>query len=219
MFTLFLAKLCKSHTGPPPQCSYRVTGRSGAGDSLWISTPLRFVLFTSQKQFFFHVFQITWLTATGGLFLLWKSLHPSVPVMHLVTSAHARLTTNNCSALEICWHHRFNQVHFIFETFGSLGFLFVVLVVCWPVIHKEHICLFSIFSWPFRTCVLHNEFPGYAWIRWSCMLRHVTREKKKKKITSPLGHYFIKKKNLQWTYNVYSSRTIYVIKPPLNFNR
>lgn len=129
MFTPFLAKLCKSHTGPPPQCSYRVTGRSGAGDSLWISTPLRFVLFTSQKQFFFHVFQITWLTATGGLFLLWKSLHPSVPVMHLVTSAHARLTTNNCSALEICWHHRFNQVHFIFGTFGSLGFLFVVLVV------------------------------------------------------------------------------------------
>lgn len=194
MFTPFLAKLCKSHTGPPPQCSYRVTGRSGAGDSLWISTPLRFVLFTSQKQFFFHVFQITWLTATGGLFLLWKSLHPLVPVMHRVTSAHARLTTNNCSALEICWHHRFNQVHLylwnVWLARFSLCCSSCLLFVCWPVIHREHICLFGIFSWPFRTCVLHNEFPGYAWIRWSCMLRHVTREKKKKENNFPFGTLF-----------------------------
>lgn len=129
MFTLFLAKLCKSHTGPPPQCSYRVTGRSSAGDSLWLSTPLRFVLFTSQKQFFFHVFQITWLTATGGLFLLWKSLRPSVPVMHLITSAHARLTTNNCSARQLADTTDPTRCILIFETFGSLGFLFVVRVV------------------------------------------------------------------------------------------
>lgn len=104
---LLLAKLCKSPTGPQAQCSYRVMGWIRAGDSLWITTPLRFVLFTSQRQFFFHVFQSTWVTATGGHFLLWKSSLLSVPVMYLQTSAHARLATNNQSAPRICWHHRF----------------------------------------------------------------------------------------------------------------
>lgn len=92
---------------PQPNVSYRVMGRIRAGDSLRIAAPLSFVLSTSQRQFFFHVFPRTWVTATDGHFLLWKSLHPSVPVMHLKTSAHARLATNNRSAPRICWRHKF----------------------------------------------------------------------------------------------------------------
>lgn len=119
-------------------------GRIRAGDSLRIATPLRFVLFTSQGQFFFHVFQRTWLTVTGGHFLLWKSLHPSVPVKALKTSAHARLATNNPSGPRICWHHTFKQVHSILLT-RFCCCCSCLLFVSWPVKHMEHVCSLRFF--------------------------------------------------------------------------
>lgn len=58
--------------------------------------------------------------------------------------------------------------------------LFLLSVVCVLTSEVQGTCLFiKIFCWPFRVSVLHNEFPGLARNRWSCMLRHITREEKK----------------------------------------
>lgn len=99
-----------------------------------------------------------------------------------------------------------------------LSLLFVVSCLCVDQLDTRNIFVYLAFLvdlWGHVYWTMNFldmlEFAGVA-----CY--DMSQGKKKKNITSPLGHYFMKKIFSEHT-NLCSSRTIYVIKPPLNFTR